>query len=148
LKDLERVRGRSEGDRFTLCVCRVACRNALTIPVPARVWRPTKNAQRCDNHLRYSLGAPLTILESPRLEATLDEHLLPFGHKPFSDFRQLAPGNAADPFDPLDISVLLVTEGLVDGEREIRNRLTRRCGSYLRILPSIPEENYLVHSDA
>ena len=98
--------GRSEGDRFTLCVCCVACRRALTVPVAARVWRPTKNAQRRDNHLSYSLWAPLAILESPRLEATLDEHLLPFGHKPFGDFRQLAQGNAADPFDPLDISVL------------------------------------------
>jgi hypothetical protein len=49
--------------------------------------------------------------------------LLPFGHKPFGDSRQLAPGNAADPFDPLDISVLLVTKGLVYGEREIRNGL-------------------------
>ena len=65
--------GRSEGDRFTLCVCRVACRRALTVPVAARVWRPTKNAQRRDNHLSHRLWASLTILESPRLEATLDE---------------------------------------------------------------------------
>ncbi len=145
MNDLEGVRGRSEGDRFTLCVCRVACRRALTVSVAARVWRATKNAQGRDNHLRHSLWAPLTIVESPCLEAALDEHLLPFGHKPFGDFCQLAPGNAADPFDPLDISVLLVAEGLVDGEREIRNGLSSRCGPHLRILPGVPEENYFVH---
>jgi len=27
------------------------------------------------------------------------------------------------------------------------NGLTRKCGSHLRIVPGIPEENYLVHSD-
>ena len=90
MKDLERVRVRSEGDRFTLCVCRVACCNALTVPVAARVWRATKSALGRHNYLRHSLWAPLTILESPRLEATLNEHLLPFRHKPFGDFRQLA----------------------------------------------------------
>jgi hypothetical protein len=82
------------------------------------------------------------------LEATLDKYLLPFRHKPFGDFRQLAPGDAADPLDPLDISFLLVAKGLVDCEREVRNGLTSRCGPYLRILPGIPEENYLLQSDA
>ena len=95
----------------------------MTIPVPARVCHHTKHAQGRHNHLRHSLWAPLTIVESPRLEATLDEHLLPVRHKPFGDSRQLARGNAANPFDPLDISVLLVTEGLVYGEREMRNGL-------------------------
>ena len=109
--------GRSEGDRFTLCVCRLAGRDALTVTIPARVWRPTKNAQRRDNHLSHRLLAPLTILESPRLETPFDKYLLSFRHKPFSDFRQLAPGNAADPFDPLDISVLLVAEGLIASEK-------------------------------
>ena len=89
MKDLERVRGRSEGDRFTLCVCRVASHHALTVPIPTRVWRPTKNAQGRHNHLRHRLWAPLTIVESPRLEATLDKHLLPFCHKSFGDFCQL-----------------------------------------------------------
>ena len=148
MKDLERVRGRSEGDRFSLCACAAVCRRALTVHVVARVWRATKNAQGRHNHLRHNLRVPLTVLESPRLEATLDEHLFPFRHKPFGDFRQLAPGNATDPFDPLDISVLLVAEGLVDCEREIRNGLTSRCRSHRRILPGIPEENYFVHSNA
>ena len=138
MKDLERVRGRSEGDRFALSVCRVACRRALTVHAAARVCRPTKDAQGRHNHLRHGLWAPLTILESPRLEATLDEHLLPLAHKPFSDCHQLAPGNAADPFDPLDISVLLVAEGLVDCEREIRNGLTSRCGSTSASCPAFP----------
>src|ERR1700691_3426654 len=122
--------GRSEGNRFTLCVRCVACLRVLTVPVAARVRRPTKNAQRRHNHLSHCLWASLAILESPRLESTLDEHLLPLNHKPFGNFRQLAPGDATDPFDPLDISVLLVAIGLVDCEREIRNRLTRRCGSH------------------
>src|SRR6267143_4901965 len=143
----ECIAGRSEGDCFTVSVCRFACRHALTVPIAARVWRPTKNAQGRHKYLRHSLWAPLTILESPRLEATLNEHLLPFRHEPFGDFRQLAPCDAADPFDPLDDSFLFVAEGLVDGERKIRNGLTRKCGPHLRIEPGIPEENYLVHSD-
>jgi hypothetical protein len=120
----------------------------MTIPAVARVCRPTKNAQRRHNHLSHSLWASFAILESPRLESTLDEHLLPLSHKPFGNFRQLAPGDAADPFDPLDVSVLLVAEGLVDCEREIRNALSGRGGSYFRILPGIPEENYFVDSNA
>src|SRR5882762_2358367 len=142
----ECIAGRPEGDCFTVSVCRFACRHALTVDFAARVCRPTENAQGRHNSLRHSHWAPLTILESPRLEATLNEHLLPFRHEPFGDFRQLAPGDAADPFDPLDDSFLFVAEGLVDGEREIRNGLIRKCGPHLRIVPGIPEENYLVHS--
>src|SRR5882762_9650991 len=86
----ECIAGRSEGDCFTVSVCRFACRHALTVDFAARVCRPTKNAQGRHNSLRHSLWAPLTILEPPRLEATLNEHSLPFRHKPFGDFRQLA----------------------------------------------------------
>jgi hypothetical protein len=38
--------------------------------------------------------------------------------------------------------------GLIDGERELRDRSTGRRGLYLRILPSISEENDLVYADA
>src|SRR6267143_3375622 len=43
---LECLAGRSEGDCFTVSVCRFACRHALTVDFAASVCRTTKNAQR------------------------------------------------------------------------------------------------------
>src|SRR6266481_1318939 len=93
-----------------------------------------------------SLGSP----HDPRIAAAGGDRqrtLASLSSQTFRRFPPACPGDAADPFDPLDDSFLFVAEGLVDGEREIRNGLTRKCGPHLRIVPGIPEENYLVHSD-
>lgn len=65
-------------------------------------------------------------------------------------FRRSAPAYPKRRSDPLHslASVLLAAEWLIDGEREIRDRLAGRCGPHLRIPPGIPEENDLVYSDA
>jgi hypothetical protein len=36
---------------------------------------------------------------------------------------------------------------LIDGEREIRDRLAGRRGLHFGILPGVPEQNDFVHSD-
>lgn len=70
-----------------------------------RAWRRASLGQ----YTNFVVSAPFCAVLGNCLayRATLvhppfDKYLLPCRHEPFGDFCQLAPGDATDPFDPLD----------------------------------------------
>src|SRR6185312_2897672 len=106
-----------------------------------------KSPQRGHDDFRHRVRRAFPIFEFPGLQSPFDKHYGSFRHEFFGDLRQLIPSNAANPFDAL-LSVLVIAERLMDGEREIRDRFTSRCGSQFRILSGISEQNDLVYANA
>lgn len=141
-----RGKGASERSCFAFCILGAARCCVVIVFAVARRLRPAKNSQRRHNDLSHRLRRTFPILEVPGLQSPFDKDYGPFRHKLFGDLRQLVPSDAADPFHAL-ISVFLVAEWLIDGEREIRDRFTGRCGFHLCVLPGILEENDFVYSD-
>lgn len=136
----------SEWSRFAFRI-RGATRCAIEITVGmARIPRFSKNSERRHHDRGRRLRRTFPILKFPSLQSPFDKDYRPFRHELFRNLRQLIPRDAANPFHVL-VSILLIAEWLIDGKREIRDRLARTRGLHLGILPGIPEKNDFVYSD-